>query len=285
MRPCLVLVPFRGRNAYINNTNRMLSKYYDVISWEYLEKHPLLFFRLKGIYLNWIENTITPLQKAKLILMRLCGKKVVWVFHNSMPHEHQDRAKSTKNYIFMAHISSHILIHSRNSLPVIKKLLSPHQKTPITYVEHVNYIGCYPEQNGEAPRDRLGIKKDQFVFLFTGSIRPYKNIEIMIRAFRKAALPNAVLLIAGYACDKAYADSLTTMIGSDPTIRFEEGIIPDDSMCAYLSAANVMVLSHSKISVLNSGMMIMAFSYALPVITTDIAMAQDFPSDILWKYT
>lgn len=185
----------------------------------------------------------------------------------------------------MAHISSHILIHSKNSLPVVKKLLSPHQKTPITYVEHVNYIGCYPEQNGAALRDRLGIKEDQFVFLFTGNIRPYKNIEIMIRAFRKAALPNAVLLIAGHAHDKAYADSLTAMIGADPTIRFEEGIIPDDSMCAYLSAANVMVLPHSKTSALNSGMMIMAFSYALPVITTDIAMAQDFPGDILWQYT
>ncbi len=285
MKPYLILFPFHDKNAYIENTRKMLSKNYEVISWEQLNKNPLLFFRLKGIHLNWIENTITPLQKIQLLFMKLCKKKIVWVFHNRMPHECKDRRKSKKNFIFMARISSHILIHSRESRILAERLLLPKQQTPITYIEHVNYIGCYRKQNGTQLREKLKIDKNCFLFLFTGSICPYKNIEFMIRAFKKAALPNAVLLIAGRAQDESYAEHLSAMIGNDPSILFENGYIPDNRMYAYLNAANVMILPHSKASTLNSGMMIMAFSYALPVITTDIAMAADFPSDVLYQYT
>lgn len=285
MRKCIILFPFYDKNAYIQNTRRMLSKYYEVISWEQLRKNPFLFFRLKGIHLNWIENTITLLQKIQLIFMRLFKKKVVWIFHNSMPHECRNRRKAKNNFAFMARVSSQIIIHSKESRALAERLLLPGQNTSITYLKHVNYIGCYRTRKENTLRDRLGIDQSCFLFLFTGSICPYKNIEFMIHAFREAALPNAVLLIAGRANDQAYADKISAMIEGDSFIMFKDGYIPDNQLSDYLNAANVMVLPHSRKSVLNSGMMIMAFSYALPVITADIAMAKDFTSDVLWQYT
>ena len=118
-------------------------------------------------------------------------------------------------------------------------------------------------------RLKYGISKQDFVFLIFGLIRPYKNIEGGIEAFRKLGMPDAKLVIAGNPVNSSYAKQYISNALLD-------GII---------GISDVVVLPYHDGSSMNSGVMIQAFSNGRPVISPDICMARDFAGEgFLYRY-
>lgn len=68
-------------------------------------------------------------------------------------------------------------------------------------------------------RKELGIPDKAFVFLTVGELIPRKNHELLIRAFAKAKLPDAQLLICGCGKEKAHLSHLIEELGVSDAVH------------------------------------------------------------------
>lgn len=266
-----------GGNLFLRNMLNLLSKKYNVVGVEQISNDFKKIKKVKAVILNWSENTLDSHIKSRLLLYKILGVKVCWFFHNRVPHDYKSK-KQIKNIKWLADISNHIFILSEAS----RKYLPNERKNTrkCIYLPHINYIGGYPE-NQRNIRTENGIADTDFVFSFIGLIRPYKNIEILMQAFQELGMDNIKLIIAGKVNDNQYMKKLQEICREEDNIILKPGHVSNGEMEAYLRASDVLVLPYNKASSMNSGAMIMAFSYGRTVIVPQIAMAEDIRAEKL----
>lgn len=284
MRKIVAFYPFQKRGvSYIYNMQSMIESKYEVIDYRLLKKFHIDLLTVRTIYLNWIEN---DLEEDDIKLLKEAKRhrvKIIWVFHNKASHDAELRQKSIENIKFLTQVSDKIILHSKTSVNILKEYNSNINLKKTVYVEHPEFIGQYGTlkcKNNMMLKEETG-----FVFGLYGNIRPYKNIEILINAFlRLDDNYKCRLVITGSCTDKEYLDKLFRLKGNDERIVIHTHFIEDMEMQTYLDYADVLVLPYSYASSMNSGAMLMAFSYQKTVIVPDICMAEDFPEDLIYKY-
>lgn len=138
----------------------------------------------------------------------------------------------------------------------------------------VKPFGLYENYKHDYDKDlakkELGVE-EKFVILSFGSIRKYKGISYLVKAF--SALPESIanssrLVIAG---EDWGDDELGNLVESSPykhKITFNSNFVPDDMIPKYFSAADVVVLPYLKTS--GSAVAHIAMAYGRPIITSDL---------------
>jgi len=260
-----------GDNVYVRRMIKLLTRDYNVVGIEQVSNDWRHIKKVKAVVLNWAENVLDEYLKRRLLLYKICGVKICWVFHNRVPHE-SDSNLGIKKMRWLAHQSNYIFILSKASKQYLPNRRRNDKKC--IYLPHIHYIEAYP-QNERDIRNENAIDKDEFVFVFLGLIRPYKNLEILVQAFCELSLENAKLFIAGNVQNGTYIEGLRKKCMSSDSIILKPGFISNGEMEAFLRASDVLVLPYSKVSSMNSGVMMMAFSYGRTVIAPDIAMGKD----------
>jgi beta-1,4-mannosyltransferase len=201
---------------------------------------------------------------ALLMLLRWRGVRLVWTAHNLAPHELHHPRWGFLTYRMVARWCDAIIAHSQAA----RALLEQHYGAlpQCVVIPHGSYIGLYgPPHDRAVSRAALGLPLDGPVLLNIGTLRPYKNIEGLIDAFD--ALPAAtrgILLIAGAAKSRAYADALGARAAAVPGVRLRAEFIDDKRLPVYLAAADLVVLPYR--SLLTSGILLWALSYARPIV-------------------
>lgn len=280
-RAYMIFEPFHGRNAYIENMKKCWEHFYTVISPERAENNLYLLLNTKAIVLNWIESQLTNEDKKRLIKYKLLGIKIIWVYHNRMPHstvaESKQIENARKNMDFIARISDVLIIHSRNSRKYLIELT--HQKKKILYVPHIDYENQYRWLTENAENS-----DDIFRFVFQGQIAPYKNIELLIQAFETLKLPNCQLRIAGRPISEEYGKKIDKLC-QNKNIFLRQEFLSDREVGEEIQKGDVVVLPYDLKSSMNSGAMIASFSNRRTVIVSNNAMAQDYrEKDFLYVY-
>lgn len=282
-RETVAFYPYSGTETYISKMRSFIESRYDVIDYTHLKKGYYRLAEIRTIYLNWIEDLLDECDRKILYMARFLRIKVIWVFHNKIPHDTDDEKKIISNIQYLIRICSKIIIHSSNSLQYLKEYDPQLNSKKVFFIPHPDFVGdyCYFTTNDK----QLMKDNDDFVFAFYGKIRPYKNIECIIKAFKRLNTDEKCrLLIAGQPSPISYCEELQDLIGNDARICLEARRINTLEMGRYLEYADVLVLPYNLKSSMNSGVMIMAFSYGKTVITSDYCMAQDFPEDLIYKY-
>jgi beta-1,4-mannosyltransferase len=201
---------------------------------------------------------------ALLLLLRWRGVRLVWTAHNLEPHELHHPLWGFLVYRLVARWSAAIIAHSHAARELLEQRYGALPQCVV--IPHGSYIDL-----GGAPRERaasraaLDLPPSGPVLLNIGTLRPYKNIEALIDAF--SALPKATrgtLLIAGAAKSPAYAEQLRCRAAAVPGVRLRTEFIADAQLPDYLAAADLVVLPYR--SLLTSGILLWALSYARPVI-------------------
>lgn len=266
--------PIKGNkiNEYTTNMVDILKRKYSVSESLAEPVDFLQMLQTKAVFLNWIEGTLNLKMKIQLLLYRLCGAKIVWVFHNKQPHESVDENKVSANMLWIANNSSIILLHSKSSKKYIPHVGKNGRKAH--YLPHVLYKGQTNREKVDEVRKRYGIATDEFVFTIFGLIRPYKNIEGGIAAFNSLCLPKAKLLIAGKPISNEYAKSIEKLCDNN-NIVLDMRYLPNELLDSIVEISDVIVLPYKDSSSMNSGVMIQAFSRGKTVIAPDICMARD----------
>jgi glycosyltransferase involved in cell wall biosynthesis len=114
----------------------------------------------------------------------------------------------------------------------------------------------------EEARRTLGV--DGNLALFFGHVRPFKGLDIALRAWRELQ-SDVTLLVAGEAWWNA-ADEYRKL--ATEKVRFDFRFIPDAEIAAWFAAADV-VLAPYRIEA-QSGVALTAFHFARPVIATRV---------------
>ncbi|HEY0158537.1 MAG TPA: glycosyltransferase family 4 protein [Thermoanaerobaculia bacterium] len=125
------------------------------------------------------------------------------------------------------------------------------------------------EMGGEVParaeaRRRLGVKGN--VALCFGHVRPYKGLDIALRAWRMLQT-DVTLVVAGEAWWKGEEEYRALAEGLD-NVRLDFRFIPDAELANYFAAADV-VLAPYRVEA-QSGVVLTSFHFARPVIASTV---------------
>ena len=219
-----------------------------------------------------------------LILARLLGYRTVLTLHNLKPT--QPLKPYWVDYLghwVIVNFAKRVIVHCHEA----RRLLAVRygRTHDVFEVSHPNYIQSYPNNvSRESARLQLNLTPDRFVFLFFGGVRPNKNIESLIEAFRQIEGSLYSLIIAGNpGNDAEYASKLRNLAEADQRISFHLQYIPDEKIQIYFNACDVVVLPFAR--VLTSGSAILAMSYARPVIAPRIGCLPELlEHDSGWLY-
>tara|TARA_R110002072_G_scaffold303043_2_gene492020 strand:+ start:199588 stop:200661 length:1074 start_codon:yes stop_codon:yes gene_type:complete len=234
---------------------------------------------IKLLHLNWFENlddsSSSSMWKSyfrKLVVLaaiKFGNKKLVWTMHNRLSHEKKSGKLSRALTQKIVSQADAILIHSEASRDILRSQYR-NLRAKIVHIPHPDFVDVYGAMLPEGSEER----KSQLKLLFLGAIKPYKNIELLIEVARK--FPESVhLTIAGNPNSEAYRDELQKLAQNIPNISLELKFIPDAELPSYIHQSDLLILPYSLESSLNSGTVILGFSYGRSVICPRIGTIDD----------
>lgn len=296
-----VIVFPRGENPYQDLLYDEIKLLHPDDSFTYLKAdytlapfYPVIFVvrRLQGykiIHIHWLPFAIYfPFPFAKslaywygvmcLKIMSLLGYKIVWTTHDVLPHEQHTSNDRKITQRFLDKSSAIILLSSANKTGLAEAGLYYDDEKIIT-IPHGNYAKSYPSSiSKKSARAKMGINDKDFVFLFFGKIRLYKNIPGLIEAFKRVlqVVPSAKLIIAGEVCDPSLDEALKKAKSElDSSLIVQPRNIPANEVQDFYQACDAAVYPFNEIT--NSGSAILAATFGKPIIAPRIGAIADIP--------
>lgn len=246
------------------------------------------------LHLHWLGALLRGCQSAaeameavheidqRLAGWRKRGYRIVWTVHNILPHNHQHAAAEIALRKVVARRSHLIHVMSENTGDAV----AGHYRLPddkVFHVPHPSYQGWYPALIGKtAARGELGLGAGDFVFLFFGSIQPYKGLLELVEAYdalrRKRPGARLRLIIAGTPTDAAYCEAVSSKVGGRPDVVFLPRKVDEARVQELFSASDVVVAPYR--ATLNSGVALLAATFRRMVVAPrQGAMAETFRQD------
>jgi beta-1,4-mannosyltransferase len=232
--------------------------------------------RISIIHLHWILPYLKGRHKwqklfysLKLLLdialVQASGVRVIWTVHNQITHDTPHPQLELWIRRRLAQQVDRLILHSSTPSDSIAHSyrISP---TKAQVIPHGHYREVYPAKIDRAEaRHALGLPPTGNLYLSLGLLRRYKGIESLLTLWREHPEMAAgnTLLIAGKA-SSAYAQELKKLTADLPGVVFIPEFIENDRIHLFFSAATFTVLPYRNI--LNSGSLILAMSYGVPVI-------------------
>lgn len=238
------------------------------------------FKSIQLVHLNWFENLDESSKGATLksffrklvalIAIRLGNKKLVWTMHNRLSHEKKSGKWSNILTSLLIRWADAIVIHSEESRAILSEI-SQIFLNKVVHIPHPDFIGVYgPILSIDAPHLDNPIK-----LVFIGAVKPYKNIELLIKLARKFQ-DSIELSILGNPNTPEYKNEILHLSESLSNIQLKLEFIPDEDLPEILSKSDLVILPYNLESSLNSGTVILAFSYQKTVICPKIGTINDF---------
>ena len=271
-------------NAYHGLIQEMLSERFFVIDYNDLKKDIFQINDIEAIYFNWIEDKMDERDRALILKAQETGVRTYWVFHNRISHNRDMERECRTNIIFLMENVSDIIILSRSSVKYLYEYVPWLDQNKIQYLPHPEYIGNYGALENTAFQSDIG--KSKFVFGCIGNLRPDKNIELIIKAFKGFPYrKESKLFIVGGSDGEDYLEMLESLIDSDENIILVPEHISDHMMNFYVESADVLVLPYDVKTSMNSGVMLLAFTNKRTIIVSDICMTDEFDDALFYRYS
>lgn len=212
------------------------------------------------VHIQWSRLPKLDLWLVEQIQAR--GIPVVHTVHDTEPlFAHVD----THHLVAVYSQADRLIVHANANRDSLLQHYPQLEYDRVSLIPHPMIRFSMPEwANRARARHELGIPSEVPVVLFFGTVRPYKGLDILIDAYERALLerPDLWLLIAGLQ-DKARSHR---NLGSQVIVH--DTYVPSDRVWIYHRAADVAVFPYRRIS--QSGALITAMSFGMPVIAVDI---------------
>jgi glycosyltransferase involved in cell wall biosynthesis len=182
-----------------------------------------------------------------LLRLRLRSVPLVRTMHNVRPQEALPWLPRT--LLALADRCTGVAIRLNEETPVRPGL-------PAVTIAHGHYRDWF------AGRPRAAAVRGRLAFV--GLIRPYKNADGLIRAFRDTDDAMASLLVAGSPLTTELAAAVREAADGDPRVRLRLAHLDDDELVMAVSEAELVVLPYREMH--NSGAALLALSLDRPVL-------------------
>ena len=236
--------------------------HFDWINKYYLKKNSIL----TAISSSWFLFQIYFITK----ILRI---KVVWTMHNMLPHDSkQIRINKLVQQKFIDQCKW-IRVFSESTIKKLKNIYSIDNIKKIIAVPEGSYVNYY--QNNISKKDakkKLKIKNEK-IFLYIGTIKPYKGIIDLINTFFKINHDNVKLIIAGKVVNKNYLNKINKLIKNNSSIILINEFIAPDDLQIFFNATDVVILPFKNIE--NSGSAILAMGFKKVIIAPSRGVLPD----------
>ncbi|MFN3998937.1 glycosyltransferase family 4 protein [Algoriphagus sp.] len=268
-------------NKYIDMlVNALKTAGYEVVPLDGLLSSWKHFKSIQLVHLNWFENLDESSKGATLksffrklialIAIRLGNKKLVWTMHNRISHEKKSGKWSNILSSLLIRWADSIVIHSEESRVRLSEI-SPIFLSKVVHIPHPDFIGIYGPILPSAAHEL----ENPIKLVFIGAIKPYKNIELLIRLARK--FPDSIdISIMGNPNTPEYKNEIQELGKGLPNLHLKFEFIQDEELPEILANSDLVILPYNLESSLNSGTVILAFSYQKTVICPKIGTINDF---------
>jgi len=238
------------------------------------------------VHLQWPEGLCMPgdscifgdtllAVRERLEHFKRYGAVVVWTVHNIKPHESNLEEFDRGVYNKVMDAADIIVHHGQASVDImIAEYPVVAGKTNII-CPHGDYLIQYSNIRQCDARETLKIPQDRTVLLHFGNIRMYKGLDLTEEAFSTWHRADKYLLVAGRlktnptnVFDRLIARWNSRLRKRRSDCRYDLGMIPNDRVAYYFSAADIVMVSHR--AGLTSGVLAMAATFRKPVVYPDI---------------
>ena len=221
---------------------------------------------------NWLKTILKTMRfLIELLIVKSIGIRVVWTVHNLSNHEKIN--SNYESYInrILVHFYDQIIVHCSAARKAAVQLyhLADSFASKVHVVPHGHYMNCYENHiTRHDARIKLDYDEDTILFLFFGSIRPYKGIFELIDVFCRIENPKVRLLIVGNPSNDVTRTELINRCQIDSRIKTCLQYVPENEIQIYMNAADVAVFPYTDI--LTSGSVLLAMSFGKAIVVPRI---------------
>lgn len=274
-------------NRRINNT--IINRYYEGISPHAEVLCSSLAFwdsniNFDIIHIHWPEtlihfyqydaNLLTLFDK-RLSYWKENNAKIVLTYHNEKPHNQRELDSDIYNLI-NKYVDGFIHLGNYSYSTYINSTIFGSKKNVLIY--HPDYFNIENKVSKSEARKHLGLDKNLHLFLSFGIIRTQEEENFLIKAFKQLKLEKKTLIIPNSYTLKnktGYSKPLMKIkyyirkyLLKRKHIIIDENYIADNFIQYYMNAADIVI--SPRLNTLNSGVVIMGFSFSKIVIGPSI---------------
>ncbi len=175
--------------------------------------------------------------------MKDAGATLVHTWHNALPYNPRYHDIDYEVMFSVAELFDLIIVHAKCGVPWIRKFTT---KTPVAVVPFPTVINQYNTvMKKEVARAILGLDQEIFLVHHFGEMRPYKNLDLLIKAWERINRDqrgnNMVLALTGKWSKRD--ETFLTANRLKNTIVVDR-MLSDRDLATWVSAADVCVFTH-----------------------------------------
>jgi beta-1,4-mannosyltransferase len=234
------------------------------------------------LHLHWTDGFIVArswsrtLAKSlrfflELLVVKVLGIKVVWTVHNLSNHDKIKKGYEIFVNRLLVRFYDGIIVHCLFAQKAVIRLykIPDYLVDRIQVIPHGHYINCYENRiTRKDARARLNYKEDTVLFLYLGSIRPYKGLIELLDAFHATDNQRIRLLIVGSPANEIIKAEVLRRCKTDCRIGTYFHVVPENEIQLFMNAADVAVFPFTDI--LTSGSVLLAMSFGKAIIVPRI---------------
>jgi len=276
------------RPAWVTTSNRFTNLFAQAVQdagWSVQEFSwgPAGLFAPKVILLHWPDELFTAqsaFENAKALIKlallrgaRMFGARLVWVVHETSPHDRGRSAKwSTRAFLNSLDGAIYLSHASRSAGEADIPELS---EVPALVTRHGHY-----RIDMERPPQPRRTPGNQLNLVYFGQIRPYKNLDSLISAARGLSPDEARLKVIGWSKDPEFTRLLEGLAAQAPavTLDIRDALVPQSDIETALDEADGVVLPYRRI--LNSGAALFALSRNRPILAPRLGTLPELQAEI-----
>ena len=156
-----------------------------------------IFTKGQVLHAQWWSPPLIIIYLTICLLYKIRKRSVVITVHNIVHHENNSFYDFCSRVFFK--LGDHFIVHSKANKNQLIKLYGI-QSSRITQIPHGPLeFGRLEDLTRNNARDMLELKSQEQAILIFGTIRPYKGLDIALKAFARVVeeVPEARLIIAG----------------------------------------------------------------------------------------
>ena len=270
-------------NPYISNLAKAIKELGEIVNLNQPSSsgifQMILYYRKYNVlFLNWIENI--PDRKAGygqslllfalIIILRLSGKKIIWVMHNKVSHSKTNFWIKKILFRYLLRYSHLVITHSsegvRYANTVLKKITSN-----IHYIPHPFDISCSSYRINKTPK---------YDFLIWGSMVSYKAVDVFLTYLKDSGKADDFrILVIGRFSSESYLEKVKSLAGKRTEIVNQ--FATKDELKELISLSVFVLFTYHDNSVLSSGALMDTICFGGDVIGPDIGAFADLADEKL----
>jgi len=260
---------------------------FDIIKLSYLSNVLFLLKSFSSVKpdIIHIQSILIPRKDWLLFLIaRILNVPLIYTVHNILPHEEGEKNARGLKFAFTIIYQSakRLIVHSNSNQRELAQLFKINP-SKISIIRHGDYSFILPKAplSADKCRKELNLHKTDRIILFFGTIRRYKGIDDLIRAFKIIAdkRTDTILLIIGKATaigeesPIAEYQNLVSQLQLENRVIFRSEYIPLRDIYKYFIASDVAVYPYTDTT--ESGALQLALACSKPVIASDVGSFSD----------